>query len=474
MATDVKSASFLRSRFGGLLRRGPRSKGQKSIVLHESRNSRVLSCAGLAFIGVILAFGCVLLTDARAEDKKPSPFAYQFEPIPRVAEKMTVRRLLSEVLRVRFNGYSQVSYTQNFNRPSNDINELRIFDVNSNQFRANVIQAAIERQAKPGSALDRLGFRVKFNAGQDADFIGGLNLNPFATFQEFYVNYVAPIGRGLDLQVGQFNALVGYEQVGNPYSPNYSRSYLYLGQPFTMGGISATYEFNEQVMLSVRAITYVNAAQANSHHEPLVETLLMVFPSERMRFMLYGLAGPRAGAPGTPGGTLVGGQRAGSPGTPEGMLLLAGGYASWQFGAQTWAVVEAYYANQANSSLVSPGKSARWDGVAAYLFHDFTKEWGVRLRGEIFEDKGGLVTCQGTTAYQPKANVCFGATSTEAAPAVAQTLWEVTATLEYRPFPSLKTRLEYRYDKSDHNVFQVGGRATSYQPTLSLDVVYIF
>ncbi len=372
---------------------------------------------------------------------------------------MTVRRLLSDVLRLRVNGYTQVSYTQNFNRPSNDINELRIFDVNSNQFRANVIQAAVERQAKTdGSALDRLGFRVKFNAGQDADFIGGLNLNPFAAFQEFYVQYLAPIGRGLDLQVGQFNALVGYEQVGNPYSPNYSRSYLYFGQPFTTGGISATYEFTKQVSLAIRAITFVNAAQANTQHEPLVETLLMLFPSETVRVMLYGLAGPRAIAPGTPGGT----------------LLLGGGYASWQFGAQTWVVVEAYYANQANSSLVNPGENARWGGVAGYLFHDFTKEWGVRLRGEIFEDRGGLITCQGTTAFQPKANVCFGATSTEAAPAVAQTLWEGTATLEYRPFPSVKTRLEYRYDKSDHNVFQVGGRATSYQPTLSLDVVYIF
>src|SRR6185312_6789309 len=138
-------------------------------------NYCVLRRSGLAFVALILTFGCVLLTDARAEDKKPSPFAYQFEPIPRVAEKMTVRRLLSEVVRLRFNGYTQVSYMQNFNRPSNDINELRIFDVNSNQFRANVIQAAIERQVKlGGSALDRLGFRVKFNAGQDSDFIGGL------------------------------------------------------------------------------------------------------------------------------------------------------------------------------------------------------------------------------------------------------------------------------------------------------------
>ncbi|TPW06240.1 MAG: hypothetical protein FD129_2685, partial [bacterium] len=39
---------------------------------------------------------------------------------------------------------------------------------------------------------------------------------------------------------------------------------------------------------------------------------------------------------------------------------------------------------------------------------------------------------------------------------------------------SLLTRLEYRYDKSNQNVFQLGDRATSYQPTLTLDVVYFF
>jgi hypothetical protein len=36
------------------------------------------------------------------------------------------------------------------------------------------------------------------------------------------------------------------------------------------------------------------------------------------------------------------------------------------------------------------------------------------------------------------------------------------------------TRLEYRYDKSNQNIFQLGNRATSYQPTLSLDVIYLF
>ena len=70
--------------------------------------------------------------------------------------------------------------------------------------------------------------------------------------------------------------------------------------------------------------------------------------------------------------------------------------------------------------------------------------------------------------------MCFGATSeTQAAP-IAQTLWEVTGTVQFKPVSSLITRLEYRYDKSNQNVFQLGNRSTSYQPTLSLDVIYLF
>jgi hypothetical protein len=98
----------------------------------------------------------------------------------------------------------------------------------------------------------------------------------------------------------------------------------------------------------------------------------------------------------------------------------------------------------------------------------------LRVRAELFEDAGGFVACQGTTDYQPRANVCFGATSEAQSAPVAQTLWEVTGTVQYKPFSSLITRLEYRYDKSNQNVFQVGDRATSYQPTLSLDVIYLF
>ena len=400
--------------------------------------------------------------EAWAEDT-PGPVAQKVEHIAlrfKEAEKTAEKRLVSERLGLRFYGYLEGSYTQNFNNPSNHINELRIFDVNSNQFRPNLAQFVLEREAKAGgSGWDRLGFHVKFNAGRDSDFIGGVNLSTWADFQEFYAQYLAPVGHGLKIQVGQINSLVGYEVVESPYDANYSRSWLFgLGQPFTTRGGRISYEFNKQVSLSVGAIGYINSARADTNFDPLVEYALAISPTEKVRLTVYGVAGPRDGPTGTPGGT----------------LFLAGGFVSLHLSDRTSAVIESYYANQSNSSTISAGRNARWDGVAAYLIHDITKEWGVRLRGEIFEDASGMVTCQGTTDYQPRANVCFGATSSAPAPAVAQTLWEFTGTLQYKPFASLMTRLEYRYDKSNQNVFQVGGRATSYQPTLSLDVIYLF
>ena len=189
-----------------------------------------------------------------------------------------------------------------------------------------------------------------------------------------------------------------------------------------------------------------------------MESSLTIKPSERLKLTLYGLAGPRPGAAGTSGGT----------------ILLVGGFAGFQVTDHTSVVIESYYANQANSSRVSEAGNARWNGVAGYVIHDFNRQWGIRLRAELFEDAGGFVSCDGTTDYQPKANVCFGSTSATSAPSIAQTLWEITSTLQYKPFKSLTTRLEFRYDKSNQNVFQLGSRATSYQPTLSLEAIYLF
>jgi hypothetical protein len=89
------------------------------------------------------------LDSARAEQ----PAAPVTPGVERVAlsvkapEKAAETRVLSEDLRLRFYGYVEGSYTQNFNNPSSRINQLRIFDVNANQLRPNLAQAVLEREA---------------------------------------------------------------------------------------------------------------------------------------------------------------------------------------------------------------------------------------------------------------------------------------------------------------------------------------
>ena len=158
---------------------------------HGRTNTRTLSHSCRTFFGLIVVIGLFSVLDARA-DEPPGPVTREFEHIGlrlKEAEKAVEKRLLSESLRLHFYGYLEGSYTQNFNNPSNRINQLRIFDVNSNQFRPNLAQFVLEREAKAdGSGWDRFGFHVKFNAGRDSAFIGGTNLSTWADFQEFYVS----------------------------------------------------------------------------------------------------------------------------------------------------------------------------------------------------------------------------------------------------------------------------------------------
>ena len=56
----------------------------------------------------------------------------------------------------------------------------------------------------------------------------------------------------------------------------------------------------------------------------------------------------------------------------------------------------------------------------------------------------------------------------------AQTLWETTFTLQYKPVPQLQTRMEFRYDKSDHNAFLRGSEAVNNQQTLAFSVAYLW
>ena len=408
-------------------------------------------CVGLLVFGVFaMSSGLVFAAESEGEEVLEPGKVGRLEEM---VEKMVKKHSLSN-LGLSLYGYVDVSYTQNFKNPTPNVNQNRVFDVDSNSFRVQLAQIVLEKEAKMGGALaDAAGFRLKLNFGEDAEFTGGSISGDDVDFQEVYAQFIAPFGNGLDLRMGRMNTLIGYEVIESPYNPNFSRSWLFgFGQPFTTTGLRGSYDFNDQVTFSIGVINDFRGSISDNNNSKGVESALSVSPTDWLGLTAYGFFSGNTGNQGNDDG-----------------LLLGGGIIDIQATEATEIVLEAYYANQENGA--ANGRNARWNGVAGYIIHDFTEQWGIRFRGEIFEDASGAASCfgDGTKGGAGKPGSCAPGRG-----GAGQTLWETTYTLQYKPVPSLMTRLEYRYDKSDQKTFLKGSKAVDNQQTLALEVVYLF
>ncbi len=408
--------------------------------------------AGIVVLGVFaMSSGLVFAAEGSEGEEVLEPG--KVGRLEAMVEKMVKKHSLAN-LGLTLYGYVDVSYVQNFKNPFNQVNQNRVFDVDSNSFRVDLAQIVLEKEGKSGGALkDAAGFRIKLNFGEDAEFTGGSIAGDDVDFQEVYAQFIAPFGNGIDLRMGRMNTLIGYEVIESPYNPNFSRSWLFgFGQPFTTTGFRASYDFTDQVSFSIGVINDFIGSVSDTNNTKAVESALSVSPTDWLGLTAYGFFSSNTGPVGSDDGRLLG-----------------GGIIDIQALESTEIVLEAYYGNQANA--FANGSNARWNGFAGYIIHDFTEQWGLRFRGEIFEDASGAFSCFGTGTKGGKPASCAPAALVGFA---GQTLWETTYTLQYKPVPSLMTRLEFRYDKSDHKTFLKGTKAVDNQQTLALEVIYLF
>jgi len=114
----------------------------------------------------------------------------------------------------------------------------------SDGFNLNKVKLRIER------ALDE----AQWSAGYRADLLFGPDANIFATqstlatgasdfaIQQAYVALRAPVGNGLDMKLGVWDSIIGYESHDSGNNPNYTRSYGTTIEPHTHTGLLATYQ----------------------------------------------------------------------------------------------------------------------------------------------------------------------------------------------------------------------------------------
>src|SRR3989454_1205091 len=119
-------------------------------------------------------------------------------------------------------------------------------------FNLDVVSLTI---AKPVSEGDwGAGYLFQMWAGPDA---AGFNTS-FPNFagagggvgvKQAYIDLHAPIGNGLDIKLGHFNYIGGYEMPDAGDNPNYSRSFAWTQEPASHTGLLLSYTVNEWLSL---------------------------------------------------------------------------------------------------------------------------------------------------------------------------------------------------------------------------------
>ncbi len=334
--------------------------------------------------------------------------------------------------------YLQGGYNYNFADPDSQENRLRVFDHKANSFTLDLAQIVFNKDAAVGG----VGYRLKLSAGETAKFIHatGLGINegddpaksdPF-DLTEAYVDYVAPLGKGLKFRFGKFVTLHGAEVIEAKDDMNYSRGLLFnFAIPFTHTGLMVGYTFSDKV----GANFYVVNGWDNFKDEGSSKTLgltVNLTPAEQVSAAFNFMNGREVG--GVTGG--------------DTNRFLSDTVITIKPAKNLTFVVNGDYAVQ--SSAAPDGGDAKWYGLAGYGKYDFSDLFSAAFRAEYFKDSDGVRT------------------------GIEQAVKEITITPEFRIVKNLIVRPEYRHDWSDKHAFdsQHNTLDKKSQDTIALGVMY--
>jgi hypothetical protein len=124
-------------------------------------------------------------------------------------------------------------------------------------FNLNVIDLTLEKPLDEGTWS--AGYKVELWFGPNASVLGNNIVGAGAggpasgndvSLKQGYVALRAPVGNGLDLKIGTFDTIIGYEVANSGSNPNYTRSWGYSIEPTQQSGVLASYQVNKMIGLS--------------------------------------------------------------------------------------------------------------------------------------------------------------------------------------------------------------------------------
>ena len=329
-------------------------------------------------------------------------------------------------------GLVDIYYGYNANQPASRESNLRSFDTNANQFALNLVELQVDKPPEPGNS--RTGYRVALGFGQAMNAVngsdpGGLGFDQY--LKEAYFSYLAPAGKGLQVDIGKFVTPHGAEVIETKDNWNYSRGLLFsYAIPYFHFGMRGKYAFNDKYSLSGFLVNGWNNVVDNNGGKTYGLGLGWN-PTRKISFTQNYMAGP------------------------EGV----NNNTNWR---QLWDTVVTYSPNSrltlmANSDYGRGDRMAGvtdpvfWTGVAGYARYAFNPRYALAARYEHYDDRNGFTT--GT----------------------AQHLDEFTGTLQRNLGEHILGRLEFRRDLSNRPTFERGtGMPSDAQNTVTAGMVFVF
>jgi hypothetical protein len=285
-------------------------------------------------------------------------------------------------------------------------------------FNLNVVNLTIEKPLDEGQWA--AGYKAELLFGPDA--VGyNTSVTSIGTYnsdigiKQAYVELRAPVGNGLDMKLGVFDTIIGYEVFNNGGNPNYTRSWGWSVEPTQHTGLLASYAFNDTISVSGGVANTLTAGINNRAHYTKSE-------ADKTAMGSIAITAPE------------------STGFLKGSTLYAG--AIYGFSSSTFDNQANYYAG---ATLTTPVT-----GLSLGLAYDYVHQnGGGNTSGDTYQNVFGLYASYKATeklSIHARGEYAHGEVISLTSNFDAADIWSGTLTLQYDLWANVLTRLEFRYD----------------------------
>lgn len=374
--------------------------------------------------------------------------ALMFGPVS-AAYAEPVLELLKDI---EVHGFATSSYTYNFAKPSDKTNAHRVYDFDDDSFKLDNAEIVFKRDAaQTGDVGFRLDMTYGFSGPQVNKSSGGaqnVTLSNGTTadvndddfdLQIGFVQYNAPVGNGLMIDVGKFATHIGAEVMDGYDGFNYtfSRSFLFNYGPFTHTGVRAQYQLTDTIgLLGMVSNGQDNTIDNNRAKGFGGQVSWAVSDSAVVYLNYFGSAEPQTG----------------EPDNSDDLRNYFDTVVEVSLSEKLLLNLNAVYGSERNATGLNTGNHTWWgfSGIARYSVNNWLS---LNFRGQTFHDQDGARTGS----------------------RVKQKLWAMSLTPEAKINNNMVVRAEYRHDESDIASFTGQRGAGQYtQNTIAFNALFYF